>query len=89
MCDYCTQCTILTENGKEMPKLASLFKERYCTDQFDQCARYQVARSVGLNGVPELMLPSQVEWAQQIIKEQKSGRQTAAVSPISSSQSTQ
>ena len=88
-CVYCNKCTILTENGKDMPKLASLFKVQYCTDKFDQCARYQVARSFGLKEVPEFMLPSQIEWADQIIKEQKSSRQTAAVSPIYSSQSTQ
>ncbi len=79
---------MLTDNGKEMPKLASLFKVRYCTDQFDQCARYQVARTVGLKEVPEFMLPSQVEWAEQIIKEQNTSRQTVAVSQLSSSQNT-
>jgi hypothetical protein len=33
------------------------------------CARYQIASTLGDPFVPSLMLPSQIEWAQQILKD--------------------
>jgi hypothetical protein len=48
-----------------------MFREQYCVGVFDQCARYQVALSLGMQHVPEYMLPNQNEWACQVIQEMK------------------
>lgn len=69
-CEFYECCELFTdENATHMPKLAKMFRERYCTDNFDQCARYQVAVQAGRQYVPTYMLPTQTEWAQQIVKE--------------------
>lgn len=84
-CKYLGSCGILADgNGASMPKMRSLFRERYCLNNAGQCARFRIAEAVGFAQVPEFMLPSQIEWADQIINEQKS----AVVSRTSSSKST-
>lgn len=70
-CSLIEQCQFLIQNEENMPKLRNLFRERYCLGSFDQCARYQVGISTGLKNVPEFMLPTQNEWACQIIQEIK------------------
>lgn len=70
-CTLIDQCQFLIQNEENMPKLRNMFRERYCLGSFEQCARYQVAMSLGMRNVPEFMLPSQNEWAWQIIQEQK------------------
>lgn len=84
-CAYIEQCKNLSDkHGLQMPKLASIFRERYCMDQFDQCARYRVAAVLGPMQIPDFMLPSQIEWAAQIIQEKKSESSTAVIRQTSS-----
>ncbi|HPY77177.1 MAG TPA: hypothetical protein PLQ45_04980 [Anaerohalosphaeraceae bacterium] len=89
ICQYSNQCSFLLVHDNDMPKLTTLLRKKYCRGQFEQCARYQVFISLGSQRVPAYMLPSQTEWAEQIIKEQKSACATNAGSQNCSSQSTQ
>lgn len=68
-CMFVDQCQFLIQNQDNMPKLRNLFRERYCFGPFEQCARYQVGSAVGFKNVPEYMLPSQNEWARQVIED--------------------
>ena len=53
-----------------MPELVERIQDTYCTKPArSECARFKIAQSVGTEKVPPLMLPEQVEWAQQIIEE--------------------
>ena len=53
-----------------MPELIERIQDTYCTKPArSECARFKIAQSVGLEKVPPLMLPEQVEWARQIIAE--------------------
>ena len=63
-------CALLHQNRTKMPELITRIQDTYCTKPArSECARFQIAQSVGLEKVPPLMLPEQMEWAQQIIEE--------------------
>ena len=69
-CPFMDTCAFLRENRTTMPELIERIQDTYCTKPArSECARFQIAQSVGIAKVPPLMLPEQVEWAQQIIEE--------------------
>ena len=69
-CPFMDTCAFLRENRTKMPELIERIQDTYCIKPaYSECARFQVSQSVGLAKVPSLMLPEQVEWAQQIIEE--------------------
>jgi hypothetical protein len=64
-------CTLLTDKSfQKMPGLLQRFRQNYCDDEFSLCARYKVAAACGDHLVPETMLPTQIDWAMQIIQEE-------------------
>ena len=53
-----------------MPELVERIQKTYCTTlSCCRCARFQIAQNLGLDAVPQLMLPNQNQWATQIIEE--------------------
>ncbi|MFZ9023344.1 MAG: hypothetical protein ACO3BO_01210 [Anaerohalosphaeraceae bacterium] len=69
-CALMDTCAFLRENRTTMPELVERIQDTYCTKPArSECARFKIAQSVGTEKVPPLMLPEQVEWAQQIIEE--------------------
>ncbi|MHC4232371.1 MAG: hypothetical protein ACYSQY_05335 [Planctomycetota bacterium] len=69
-CPLMDTCAFLCENRTTMPELVERIQDTYCTKPArSECARFKIAQSVGTEKVPPLMLPEQVEWAQQIIEE--------------------
>lgn len=69
-CPLMDTCVFLRENRTTMPELVERIQDTYCTKPArSECARFKIAQSVGTEKVPPLMLPEQVEWAQQIIEE--------------------
>ena len=85
-CDFYERCKLFHDSDScTMPKLANMFKERYCLGHSNECARCRVASAIGIQHVPEFMLPSQIDWADQIIKEHKDEQKKEKVSQTSSS----
>ncbi|MHC5173134.1 MAG: hypothetical protein ACYSPJ_05155 [Planctomycetota bacterium] len=69
-CPFMDTCALLRENRTTMPELITRIQDTYCTKPArSECARFQIAQSLGLEKVPPLMLPEQVQWAEQIIEE--------------------
>ena len=85
-CDFYETCELFNQEcASNMPRLVSMFKVQYCQGDPSQCARSLVAAEIGRQHVPEFMLPTQIEWALQIIKEQKDERDSVAVKQTFSS----
>lgn len=75
-------CTLLTDKTfQKMPGLLQRFRQNFCDSEFALCARYQVAAECGDAVIPEPMLPTQIDWARQLILESK----TANIPPKSDS----
>ena len=85
-CEFYENCELFSaDQSIHMPKLFSMFRERYCLGGHDQCARYHVTRRAGKQYVPSFMLPTQMEWAEMIVKELKDEQANAGIRQPSSS----
>ncbi len=71
-CPYRESCAFMRdEMFCKMRGLIQRFQQTYCQDNFSACARYKVASVLGEAYVPQPMIPSQGDWAAQIIEDQK------------------
>jgi hypothetical protein len=69
-CPYVDSCVFLRENRTKMPELIARIQADYCTNPACcRCARFRISQSLGLDKVPALMLPDQIDWARQIVQE--------------------
>ena len=84
-CDLKDTCRFFREETcAKMPKLVKTLKERYCLGNCAECARYILAKTIGSEYVPEFMLPTQTEWAEQILQEYQSGNKNEEIGQSSS-----
>lgn len=44
-----------------MPSMATMYKGRYCAQDFESCARYRVFAAVGRENVPKDLYPNELE----------------------------
>ena len=66
-CPRMADCAFLKDElFQKMTFLIQKVQITYCNDEFVNCACYRVATSVGDEFIPSLMMPSQIEWAEQI-----------------------
>lgn len=72
-CPFLETCAFLKDEmfGK-MHGLIRRFQDTYCHDNFSGCARYKIASVLGEPAVPAPMMPTQIEWAQQVLDDQES-----------------
>ncbi|HOK66649.1 MAG TPA: hypothetical protein PK054_09380 [Anaerohalosphaeraceae bacterium] len=68
-CKYLQGCAFF--NDPSVQRFQTLFdqlKADYCHGNFADCARYQVASRIGREHVPTSMLPTQLQWAEMILR---------------------
>ena len=76
-CQFADSCAFLQDDVfRQMRGLIQRFQHSYCHDNFSGCARYKIASTLGESYVPSPMIPSQLEWAEQILKEHKDSLRT-------------
>jgi hypothetical protein len=66
-CELLQTCIFFNDKMANMPSTASLFKQDYCQNNFEACARYKVAKALGRLKVPADLFPNQQHRAQDII----------------------
>ena len=62
--EYLKTPGVLTIEG-----LSKSYKEKYCDDNYQKCARFSVAENLGLAAVPDDLLPHQKERGKRIIQQ--------------------
>ena len=68
-CRYLEGCAFFNAPSTQgIQILTDQLKKDYCQGQFDTCARFQVATQLGKEHVPELMLPTQLQLAEMILR---------------------
>lgn len=73
-CQFIDECSFFQEDPiSKMPNLIQRFRAEYCHNDCCSCARYRISAALGLTYVPSLMMPTQLEWAELILKEEKTG----------------
>ena len=66
-CPRFEACVFFQENGNQMPELMDRLRKRFCCRDNTRCARLWVVNELGVESVPDTMMPHQYEWAQQIL----------------------
>ena len=68
LCVYHEKCPMFTNQiCMDYPTLSEKLKDQYCRGNPELCARKCLRDTLGKEAVPQLMLPQQYEWAQQIL----------------------
>lgn len=70
-CEILSGCIFFNDRMKNMPTLASIYKERFCKENNEFCARHMVLLALGKDRVPEDLFPAQLERAKKIISLEK------------------
>lgn len=73
-CKYIQKCPFfnqLEENA--MHQLVERMKQQFCLSGGQGCARLKVRTTIGPEQVPLLMMPHQLEWADQVVHDHKVG----------------
>jgi hypothetical protein len=58
---FCERLRSISESASET------YTQKYCKGDFSACARYMVTEALGLNAVPEAMLPNETDRALRVI----------------------
>lgn len=67
-CELIKQCIFFENQMREMPSTAAAFKNFYCEQGYDKCARYLVGNAIGFDKVPDNLFPGQRDLVETIIK---------------------
>lgn len=67
-CELIEKCIFFENQIIEMPSTATAFKQLYCEQNYEKCARYMVAKTIGFDKVPDDLYPGQRDQAEKIIK---------------------
>jgi len=58
-CALIETCIFFNDKMSNMPSMATMYKDRYCREDFNACARYQVFATVGRENVPKDLYPNE------------------------------
>lgn len=67
-CAKLAKCIFFNNKMAAMPAMAEMYRQHYCRDHFDECARFTVASKLGSERVPENLFPNDMRRAQQLIR---------------------
>ncbi len=68
-CPHMNICRMIQVQEGTLPTLIDRFKANYCFNNHHVCARRWVYDFLGAKAVPELMMPQQRDWAEQLLFE--------------------
>ncbi len=66
-CSLTEGCIFFNDKMANMPSMAKMYKQRYCEDSFETCARYEVFKAIGRENVPADLYPNEAEKASGLI----------------------
>jgi len=66
-CDCIQACPFFQDKMAMKPALAAVYKQRYCMDDFQACARHMVKDALGKPAVPADLFPNMEDRARQIL----------------------
>jgi len=73
-CAYLDTCPFFQDQLDDMPALARVFKEQYCRDDFENCARYMLKSTLGPELMPTNMWPNKIDEAKELIARHRRGQ---------------
>ncbi len=67
-CDKLADCPFFNDKMDNMTLLSNMCRTKYCKGEFELCARWLVAASLGRERVPLTLFPHQIDKAKSIIE---------------------
>ncbi len=67
-CQRLPKCIFFNDQMANMPAVSTLYKQRFCKSEFENCARFMVAAKLGPEKVPPDLFPNQFDRAQLILR---------------------
>ncbi|HIJ78551.1 MAG: hypothetical protein OEY01_05435 [Desulfobulbaceae bacterium] len=67
-CERMDRCRYFLEHLKELEAVQEMWKRKFCKGDKNQCARYMVLKELGVDQVPDYLVPTQVDKAKEILK---------------------
>lgn len=58
LCGYACECPVCTGSCGAGPRTVRRYRTGFCLDDWQECARFAVAREMGQSAVPTDMLPT-------------------------------
>lgn len=68
-CERMEKCKYFNERLKELEAVQEMWKKNYCRADKTQCARYMVLQALGLDKVPNNLVPTQIDRAKSLISD--------------------
>ncbi len=68
-CDQREKCPLFNGRLALMPGLVDLYKQQFCENDCESCARLRVRRALGPGTVPENLYPPQKHKALELIEQ--------------------
>jgi hypothetical protein len=66
-CPSFENCPFYNDKMDNKPALANMYKKNYCEGNYDGCARWKVANTLGKQAVPLDLFPNQIDRIDSII----------------------
>jgi hypothetical protein len=66
-CEFLQACPFFNDRMPIEAGIGALYKQRYCKNNKDACARYMVRKALGKEKVPADLYPNMLERAGEII----------------------
>ncbi|MEI6101816.1 MAG: hypothetical protein WCP73_08250 [Eubacteriales bacterium] len=66
-CDLQEECYFNRTTIPEQKRMGEIYRDRYCEGDCTICARYQVHKALGADGVPQSLYPNMQEVAINLI----------------------
>ena len=66
-CEFLSACPFFNDHMANKPATAELYKQHYCREEPQECARLIVRRACGKEAVPADLLPNAKERALEIV----------------------
>lgn len=66
-CSLIEGCIFFNDKMANMPSMATMYKDRYCQDSFETCARYEVFKAIGRENVPRDLYPNEAHKVSDIL----------------------
>ena len=76
LCPHIETCNMIQGGQERFPELVDRFKRKYCSGNHSACSRRWIWDFLGPEKVPELMMPHQHDWAQQVLTDACVGHST-------------
>lgn len=66
ICELCDTCIFFNDRMPDMPGVAGYLKDKYCRNDFEACARFQIYKKFGRENVPDGLFPNEVDMVLEI-----------------------